>query len=176
VDVARVAPTVGIMLDFVVRPATCVDAEVIAWHRVRMFQDMGMVPDHLFESFRAISAEWVRASLASAEYIGWLVPDPEAMQKIIAGAGVMLRPMPPVPLPDACGQAEIYTGRQGLVVNVFTEPAWRRRGLARLLLEQIIAWSHQEGIESVVLHASDDGRRLYEQLGFRATNEMRLSV
>jgi hypothetical protein len=43
------------------------DAEVIAWHRARMFQDMGMVPDDLFEAFRAKSAEWVRPSLASGE-------------------------------------------------------------------------------------------------------------
>ena len=63
---------------------------------------------------------------------------------------------------------------QALVVNVFTEPRRRRRGLARLLIEQIIAWSRQHGIESLVLHASDDGRILYKQLGFVQTNEMRL--
>jgi hypothetical protein len=45
--------------------ATPGDADVIAWHRARMFQDMGMVPDDLFESFRAKSAERVRPSLAS---------------------------------------------------------------------------------------------------------------
>ena len=30
-------------------------------------------------------------------------------------------------------------------------------------------------IRRIVLHASDDGRQLYERLGFVATNEMRLS-
>jgi hypothetical protein len=28
----------------------------------------------------------------------------------------------------------------------------------------------------VILHASDDGRQLYESLGFESTNEMRLKV
>src|SRR6266481_2324902 len=65
-------------------------------------------------------------------------------------------------------------GRQGLIVNVFTEPAWRRRGLAKLLMNAIIAWSREQNLDGLVLHASDDGRALYEQLGFICTTEMRL--
>jgi GNAT superfamily N-acetyltransferase len=48
-------------------------------------------------------------------------------------------------------------GRQALVVNVFIKPQSRRRGLARLLMERIIAWSREQRIESLVLHASDQG-------------------
>ena len=139
-----------------------------------MFQDMGMVPDDLFQSFRARSAARVRLSLASGEYIGWLVPHAENAQKIIAGAGVMLREIPPIPLPRASGATIVYEGGQALIVNVFTEPEWRRRGIARLLMERIIAWCREQRIESVVLHASEHGRALYEQLGFAQTNEMRL--
>jgi GNAT superfamily N-acetyltransferase len=133
-----------------------------------------MVPDDLFESFRAKPAERVRPSLASGEYIGWLVPHPEDADKIIAGAGVMLREIPPIPLPRASGETVVYDTGQALIVNVFTEPEWRRRGIARLLLERIIAWCREQRIESIVLHASEDGRTLYEQLGFMQTNEMRL--
>jgi GNAT superfamily N-acetyltransferase len=163
------------MSGFEIRFATTADAEVIGWHRARMFQDMGMVPDDLFESFRATSAERVRTALASGEYIGWLVPHPEHAENIIAGAGVMLREMPPIPLPRASGRTIIYDKRQALIVNVFTEPGWRRRGLARLLMERVIAWCREQGIDSVVLHASEDGRALYEQLGFIQTSEMRLA-
>lgn len=60
-------------------------------------------------------------------------------------------------------------GRQGIVLNVFTEQAWRRRGLATLLLEHVIAWAGPAGLDTLVLHASADGRRLYERLGFLAT-------
>jgi hypothetical protein len=34
-------------------------------------------------------------------------------------------------------------------------------------------WAASSGLETLVLHASDDGRHLYERLGFVATNEMR---
>jgi len=37
--------------NFHVRPAIAADADTIAWHRARMFQDMGDVPPHLFEEF-----------------------------------------------------------------------------------------------------------------------------
>jgi GNAT superfamily N-acetyltransferase len=157
-----------------IRLATPADAEIIAWHRARMFQDMGMVPDHLFEVFRDKSRERVHVALASGEYNGWLIPEPGNSQSIVAGAGVIVRGIPPIPIPDASGEMKIYVGRQALIVNVFTEPQWRRRGLARLLMQRIIAWCREQSIESVVLHASDDGRALYEQLGFFATNEMRL--
>jgi hypothetical protein len=37
-------------------------------------------------------------------------------------------------------------------------------------------WLKEQGFGSVVLHASDEGRPLYESLGFQPTNEMRLSL
>jgi hypothetical protein len=37
-----------------------------------------------------------------------------------------------------------------------------------------LAWVKERGLRAVNLHASDEGRHLYEKLGFEATNEMRL--
>ena len=63
-----------------------------------------------------------------------------------------------------------------MIVNVYTEPAYRRRGLARRLMVAMLEWAHGEGYGTVSLHASDFGRSLYESLGFKATNEMRLQL
>jgi GNAT superfamily N-acetyltransferase len=158
-----------------IRLATPEDVEVISWHRARMFQDMGQLPDHLFESFRALSREYLRAGLTSGGYVGWLIFQTDHPQKILAGAGILHRQVPPFPISPENGETAIAGGRQGLIINVFTEPEWRRRGLARRLLEHILAWSREQGIDSVMLHASDEGRGLYEQLGFVATSEMRFS-
>jgi hypothetical protein len=35
-------------------------------------------------------------------------------------------------------------------------------------------WCATEGVMTVILHSSEEGRPLYEKLGFEATNEMRL--
>ena len=59
-------------------------------------------------------------------------------------------------------------------MNVFTEPEWRRRGIAALLLEEIIEWSRKEFLDRLVLHASEEGRTLYGRVGFVPGNEMRV--
>ena len=43
-------------------------------------------------------------------------------------------------------------------------------------MQTIIAWCRLENFVRVNLHASDDGRHLYESLGFEASNEMRLNL
>ena len=138
-----------------------------------MFQDMGLVPDELFESYRAKALDRLGKALASGDYIGWLVSETNTPEKIVAGAGVVIRIVPPFPHRSGNGEITIAEGRQGVIVNVFTEPEWRRRGLAKLLMEKIIAWSRKHSLDDLVLHASDEGRALYEQLGFVLTNEMR---
>lgn len=160
-------------MQFDIRPATIDDAEVIARHRARMFQEMGMVPEKAFASFCSKSTECIAEALRGGEYIGWLASPIGKSKKIIAGAGVQVRQVMPHPLGDSRGVVAIVSGRQGIILNVFTEPPWRRRGLARLLMRRIIAWAGQERLDELVLHASDEGRLLYEQLGFIASSEMR---
>jgi GNAT superfamily N-acetyltransferase len=158
---------------FDIRFATIADSAVIGWHRARMFQDMGYVPAQLFDSFRMKSEARLGEALASHEYIGWLASHSDTPEKIIAGAGLQLRQTLPQPIAEANGGVRIVDGRQGIILNVFTEPEWRRRGVAVLLMEEVIAWAREQRLDTLVLHASDEARQLYERLGFTATNEMR---
>lgn len=48
------------------------------------------------------------------------------------------------------------------------------RGLARQLMDAALAWCSLNQVRAVILHASDDGRRLYQSMGFKPTNEMRI--
>jgi GNAT superfamily N-acetyltransferase len=66
--------------------------------------------------------------------------------------------------------------RRATILNVYTDPEYRRRGIARLLMETMIDWCKREGLARVNLHASDAGRHLYESLGFEPSNEMRLKL
>ena len=160
---------------FDIRPATLADLELISWHRARMFQDMGELPPELFETFRRQSRDKLHHMFERGHYIGWVVSLADEPERIVAGAGVQLREVPPHPQTNANGKIDIVSGRQAIIQNVFTEPEWRRRGLAGLLINRIIDWSREEGVDSLVLHASDEGRALYERLGFIATSEMRFS-
>ena len=95
---------------------------------------------------------------------------PSAPERVVAGAGLWLRPMIPRPHQDGVAQ-----GVEALIVNVYTEPDWRRRGLAALLMQRVLDYTRDHRITRVLLHASKDGRPLYESLGFVPTTEMRLA-
>lgn len=63
---------------------------------------------------------------------------------------------------------------RGNILNVYTEPAHRRSGMARALMQVALEWCAANQVGAVILHASQDGRALYDSLGFTSTNEMRL--
>ncbi len=160
---------------FRIRLATTADAAVIARHRARMFQDMGQLPAAAFDPLRAAAERVLAGALLRGEYVGWLLAPDGEPDRVVAGAGVQLRDVLPHPVDLGGGEVGVAAGRHGIVLNVFTEPAWRRRGLAELLMRQILEWARDQRLDRLVLHASNDGRALYERLGFVATNEMRLS-
>lgn len=68
-------------------------------------------------------------------------------------------------------------GTENAYVNaVYVRPEYRRRGIASALMQLIVEWSRERGCSSVRLRASDDGRFLYEALGFREGREMELPL
>jgi GNAT superfamily N-acetyltransferase len=155
------------MPDYVIRRAGVDDAAVIAQHRVAMFRDMGQVPtDAMAKELLELSTPALTATLREGSYVGWLAVD--AKGDIVAGAGVHIKPQLPRPSSDGVAVTPVP-----LVVNVYTEPAWRRRGLARALMTTLMQWANAEGFDRVNLHASKDGHALYVALGFVPTNEMR---
>ena len=165
------APAVA---EFFVRRTSVEDAVVIARQRARMFQDMGDISGAIFDEFLAASRQWTERAITRGEYIGWLAAPKNQRDLIIAGAGVQLRQTPPHPCrPPRDGQ--FGKGRHAIVLNVFTEPEWRKRGVAQLLMEELLRWARAEKLDRLVLHASDQARSLYERMGFIATNEMRFN-
>jgi len=154
---------------FRIRRATVRDADIVAWHRARMFQDMGDVSRDAFEILRAKARVRLKEWLDSGDYVGWLATPADQPEMVVGGAGVQLQPI----LPRPVNASTVGEGRQGTVVNVFTEPQWRRRGIAGLLMKEIITWSRDEHLDRLLLHASDEGHSVYERLGFIAGNEMR---
>jgi GNAT superfamily N-acetyltransferase len=148
-----------------IRPATVADSPIILHHRRAMFEDMGDGTPAELDAMEASSGPWLSKALADGSYRGWLA---EAAGRVIAGGGVLIYPFPSRP-------ADMRTQR-AIVLNVYTEPEYRHRGIARQLMLAILDWLRTEGFNYVDLHASEFGRPLYESLGFKPTNEMRLKL
>jgi ribosomal protein S18 acetylase RimI-like enzyme len=155
---------------FVVRPATADDIPHLAHHRAAMFRDMGTLASHQEDALRSATASYLQGALENNEYLGWVAEAPGTLS-IIGGAGAQIRSILPRP---RSGSEELERGPEAIVLNVYVEPAWRRRGVADALMRAVLDGLAARGIRRIVLHASDEGRRLYERLGFVATNEMRL--
>lgn len=159
---------------FRIRPATLADVPTLARHRAEMFRDIHGMPDDLCDAMAEASRRFFEVAMPSGEYLAWLAEPESSPGEVVAGAGLQLRRALPS-IRHRADTTEVAIGPQGIIVNVFTERAWRRRGLAKLLMEQVIDGARAAGVSHLVLHASAEGRPLYEALGFRPTNEMRYS-
>ena len=135
-----------------------------------MFRDMGELPDELQDTLVQASTAYFARAIPEGSYVAWVAQKRDAPGEIVGGAGLQLREL--LPRPHRL-RARLMRGPQALILNVFTERPWRRRGVAEALMRELLEWCRENGVESVVLHASHEGRPLYEKLGFTPTNEMR---
>ena len=133
---------------------------------------MGLLPAHLRSDLVSRTADYLRHAVPAGEYVGWMASTADRPDVVVGGAGVQQRRILPHPLIFG-ERRSVAHGHQAIVLNVFTEPAWRRQGLAAMLMQHVIDWARSGPIETLVLHASDEGRPLYEKLGFVQTSEMR---
>jgi GNAT superfamily N-acetyltransferase len=136
-----------------------------------MFRDMGQLPAGQEEELARATASFLREAMPRGEYLAWIAESDASPPLAIGGAGAQLRPILPRP---RTGADELELGPEAIVLNVYVEREWRRRGVAEALMRTVLDVLAARGFRRIVLHASVDGRRLYERLGFVPTNEMRL--
>jgi GNAT superfamily N-acetyltransferase len=150
-------------MSFEITPATLDHLDTIVEHRRSMFFDMGHRDEAVLDRMSAAFRPWVAGKIAGGEYRAWFA----TVDGAVAG-GVGLWVMDWLPHLIATGAP------RGNIVNVYTCVEFRRRGIARALISKALAWCKEYGITYVILHASPEGRPIYESMGFRATNEMRI--
>src|ERR1700730_426782 len=87
---------------FSIRRAKQKDAEIIAWHRARMFQDMGeIISGDAFEILRTKTRALIKEWLANGDYAGWLASPADKPGLIVWGARLQMQTIPPRPLRPA---------------------------------------------------------------------------
>jgi len=145
------------MNEFTIRRASAQDAAVIARQRRLMFADGNDTSEAELTEMESLYVGWVAVKLATGEYWGWLAETESG--EVIAGVGLWLREWPPI--------LYNYTGKQGFVENVFTLPAYRRRGIARQLMNALLEEVRRSQVAyEIELHPTQRARPLYASLGF----------
>jgi GNAT superfamily N-acetyltransferase len=129
-----------------------------------MFEGMGMDDTDNLDTLDAATGAYFAEAVPNGSFHAWLAVTSTGLA--IGAGGVVIDQHPPSP-----GN---LSGQVGTIMNLVTDPRHRRQGIARRIMEVIIEWLEEQGIQWASLHATDMGQPLYEELGFVDSNEMRL--
>jgi ribosomal protein S18 acetylase RimI-like enzyme len=142
-------------VNWTVRAAVPSDADELVRLRAVMFEAMGR--DVTLGDWQRPAVDMFRRDLGGPGLIATVVDAPGG--GLAACAAAFVRP----DMPRPGDLAEVM----GHVHNVCTDPAWRRQGLARLVVTALVEQLDALGVAKSDLHATEDGRSLYESLGYK---------
>ena len=99
--------------------------------------------------------DYYHRHMADGTFVSWLAVDGD---KIIGTSGMSFVEKPPY---FSCPSGII-----GLLSSMYTDPDYRRRGIAKELLRRVVEDARNYGCGSVQITASDMGVLLYTDFGF----------
>jgi len=145
------------------RRAGVADLPLLVDHRHRMWTDIAHHTEPQITDHDQRYRPWARQHLLSGRLAGIVGETPEG--SAVASGLVWFRAEQP--RPDFQGLASPY------ILSMFTEPAWRGRGVASRIVRELITICRERGFPNVGLHASRFGRSIYRRVGFERSWEMR---
>lgn len=99
--------------------------------------------------------DYYRRHMEDGTFVSWLALDGE---KIIGTSGMSFVEKPPY---FGCP-----SGKMGLLSSMYTNPNYRRMGIAKELLDRVVNEARSYGCGTVQITASDMGVKLYTAYGF----------
>lgn len=143
------------MTEWTMRPGTLEELDELIRLRLSLFEAMGYDDPTVLAQTDAACRTYFTREMPSGNFRVWVA---EVRGRPVASIGLVIHSVPPSP-----GN---LTGRVGYIMNLVTDPAFRRQGIARALMEHVLSVLSAEGVLVATLHATPDGRPLYERLGF----------
>ncbi len=139
---------------FAIRRAGAEDVETLVGLRRAMQEELNGARS-LSEEWEGVTRAYLRRKVPSGEF---LVLVAEADGRIVGTSGLIVYEAPPTE-----GNP---SGREGYVMNMYTRPEYRGRGIAGALLERLLEHMRGAGVGRVWLRASQFGEPVYRRLGF----------
>ena len=143
------------------RKATIDDLEILTETRLEVLRAANQLSDDVdMSEVKRNSFEYYQEALRNESHVAYLVFDEEMF--VGAGGISYFQVMPTYHNP---------TGRQAYIMNMYTKPDYRRRGIAFRTLDLLVADARAKGITAISLEATDMGRLLYAKYGFIKMND-----
>ncbi|HRR77955.1 MAG TPA: GNAT family N-acetyltransferase [Ruminococcus sp.] len=139
-------------MEIIYRKLTSADIDTFIAMRIAQLREEGAKENmDLAPALR----DYYTRHLADGTFISWLAVSGE---KIVGTSGMSIVEKPPY---FGCP-----SGKIGLLSSMFTDSAFRRRGIARELLTKVVDEARNAGCGTVQITASDMGVLLYTDFGF----------
>lgn len=128
------------------------DLDIFIEMRINQLREEGAKED---ADLRPALSDYYMRHMKDGTFVSWIAEDGG---KIIGTSGMSFVEKPPY---FGCP-----SGKMGLLSSMFTNPAYRRKGIAKELLHRVVEEAKNYGCGTVQITASDMGVKLYTAYGF----------
>jgi GNAT superfamily N-acetyltransferase len=143
--------------EVVYRRATLRDVPTLVDYRVQFLNELyGHVENDETKVVRESLQRYFTKAIPSGDFVAWVA---EHDGKIVATSGMVVWQKPAI-------YGGVESGRLGYLLNFYTIPEARRKGIATRLLNELIKEARLLGLRYLHLHASREGESIYRRAGF----------
>ncbi len=145
------------------KKATLEDMDILTATRIEVLRAANKLSDDVdMSEVKKQSYDYYNKALRNGTHIAYLVFD---KSRVIGAGGVsFFQVMPTYHNPS---------GKKAYIMNMYTSPEYRRRGIAYKVLDMLVKDAKSMGISAISLEATVMGLPLYEKYGFtKMKNEM----
>ena len=152
-------------MEIIYKKATLEDIDELTQTRIEVLRAANQLTDDTdMSEVKRQSFEYYQKALGDDSHIAYLIYDGNRF--VGAGGVSFFQVMPTYHNPS---------GNKAYIMNMYTVPEYRRKGIAYKTLDLLVNDVLNRGITSIALEATDMGRPLYEKYGFvKMNNEMEL--
>lgn len=148
-------------MSFLYKRATLEDIDILTKTRIEVLRAANQLSDDIdMSEVERESYIYYRKALDDDSHIAYLV---FAGDRVVGAGGVsFFQVLPTYHNPS---------GDKAYIMNMYTDPAYRRKGIATKTLDILVHDIKSRGITAISLEATGMGRPLYEKYGFVKMND-----
>ena len=148
-------------MNLIYKRAELEDIDILTKTRIEVLRAANQLSDDTdMSEVERESYNYYQKALCDGSHIAYLVFDEERF--VGAGGVSFFQVMPTYHNPS---------GNKAYIMNMYTNPENRRKGIAIKTLDMLIKDAKNKGVTSISLEATDMGRPLYEKYGFIKMND-----
>lgn len=141
--------------------ATIDDIDILTETRIEVLRAANKLSDDVdMSEVKRQSYNYYKKALCDGTHIAYLVFDKSCF--VGAGGVSFFQVMPTYHNPS---------GNKAYIMNMYTNPEYRRKGIAYKTLDMLVKDTKAKGITAISLEATDMGQPLYEKYGFKRMND-----